>query len=311
MSMAGVFEQLRLTVLERGWLSSNNIVFSAFGGSPTTVVDTGFSSHAAQTVALCEAALCGEALVRVVNTHLHSDHCGGNAALQSRYGCEIWVPEASFEAARYWDLSCLSFELTDQHCDRFLVQRGVAAGDMLSLGGLDWEVVAAPGHDPSAVMLFEPASATMITADALWEDRLAIIFPELDGDPGFADALAALDEIEHRQPRIIIPGHGRPFTDVTAAVRRSRQRVAEYEAEPERHLRYAARALVMFRMLEQQRTTRSALLARLDATPIFGNLRERGRALGQDPERAAITLVEDLVRDGLLVDLGGDILALA
>src|SRR5690606_6700204 len=72
-----------LTVLERGWLSSNNVLIHAAPGEPGAVlVDSGHVVHAEQTVALVRHALrAGEPLVRVVNTHLHSDHCGGNAAL--------------------------------------------------------------------------------------------------------------------------------------------------------------------------------------------------------------------------------------
>jgi len=65
-----------LRVLERGWLSANNILFA--DGDDTAIVDTGYCTHAPQTVALVAAALEGRPLRRLVNTHLHSDHCGGN-----------------------------------------------------------------------------------------------------------------------------------------------------------------------------------------------------------------------------------------
>jgi len=59
-------------------------VFAATDGTPATVVDTGFCRHSEQTIALVDRALAGTPLARIVNTHLHSDHCGGNAALQAR-----------------------------------------------------------------------------------------------------------------------------------------------------------------------------------------------------------------------------------
>jgi glyoxylase-like metal-dependent hydrolase (beta-lactamase superfamily II) len=67
------------TVLQRGWLSSNNIVFPT--GGRTAVVDTGYCAHSSQTLALIAATLRGRKLDCILNTHLHSDHCGGNAAL--------------------------------------------------------------------------------------------------------------------------------------------------------------------------------------------------------------------------------------
>ena len=72
-----------VVVLERGWLSSNNILF--IGAEETVLVDTGYATHAEQTLALVESTLGPRLLDRILNTHLHSDHCGGNAALQQRY----------------------------------------------------------------------------------------------------------------------------------------------------------------------------------------------------------------------------------
>ena len=110
---------LGLAVLERGWLSANQAVFGGHGATPATVVDTGFSTHAVQTLALVDHALAGEPLGRIVNTHLHSDHCGGNAALQARGGVETWIPVHSLAAVEQWDEDALSYRLTDQPCPRF------------------------------------------------------------------------------------------------------------------------------------------------------------------------------------------------
>jgi len=68
-----------VTVLERGWLSSNNIILR--GPVGTAVVDSGYWTHSAQTVELVARAAGSVPVSTVVNTHLHSDHCGGNSAL--------------------------------------------------------------------------------------------------------------------------------------------------------------------------------------------------------------------------------------
>ena len=61
-------------------------------GETAALVDSGYVSHAAQTVALLERALDGRRLTQLVNTHSHSDHIGGNAAVQTAFGCRITVP---------------------------------------------------------------------------------------------------------------------------------------------------------------------------------------------------------------------------
>lgn len=301
--MQEVFAALGLSVLERGWLSSNNVVFQASGGSGACVVDTGYVQHAPQTLDLVARALGGSRLERVLNTHLHSDHCGGNAALQAAWQCEVSVPEASWDAVRGWDQRLLSFEATDQRCDRFEAHRALAVGSTVQLGAAHWDVVAAPGHDPEAVMFFQRDHGVLISADALWEERLAIIFPELVGGDGFGAARGALDVIERLAPRVVVPGHGRPFTDVASALACSRRRLQAFEQAPERHRAYAERALTMFHMLEQRTVPRAALVAWLATTPIFVRMARDVVGIERRAEREAHAddVVARLVRDGLLL----------
>ena len=82
-----------LHVFERGWLSSNNILLH--DGDGATLVDSGHCVHAAQTVALLRQRLGARPLRRLVNTHLHTDHCGGNAALQRAWPLQVLVPGAA------------------------------------------------------------------------------------------------------------------------------------------------------------------------------------------------------------------------
>ena len=91
-----------MAVLERGWLSSNNVVFTQ--GDAHAVVDTGYRNHVPQTLALIDQALGGDPLHHIVNTHLHSDHAGGNAALQARYPqVRTTIPPGLSEAVKAWD----------------------------------------------------------------------------------------------------------------------------------------------------------------------------------------------------------------
>ena len=300
-------QPLGAQLLVRGWLSANNIVF-AQGDAGACVVDTGYVSHAAQTLALVEQALGGQPLARVVNTHLHSDHCGGNAELAQRWpGLQIEVPAGYQGPLAAWDEVALSYRTVDQRCDRFSAQRWLRPGDVVRLGRLDWQVFAAPGHDPDAVLLWEPVSATLISGDALWEQRLAIIFPELTGEPGFDAASQVLDLIERLSPRLVLPGHGPAFTQVAAAIAASRQRLAAFAAAPIKHRQHAARALVSYHMLEYRQRPRQALIDWIAGTRIFGQALQ----CEHDPALAQVRAVETLDRliaDGVLVEQAGQVL---
>jgi len=296
---------LGMTVIERGWLSANQALFRSWDATPATVVDTGFGAHAAQTVALIEHALAGEALGRIVNTHLHADHCGGNHALQQLGGVETWVPAASLDVVRAWDEDALSYRRADQHCPRFTADRALVPGTTIALGAGEWQIHAAPGHDMDAVLLFEAQTRTLIAGDALWEERLAIIFPELVGEDGFGPTRATLDLIERLDPREVIPGHGRPFGDVAAALASSRARLAAFELQPERHAQHAARALLMFHLLDVREASIVELVEWMQATPIY---RIVARRAGLDVATAADRArahVRRLVDDGALVERDG------
>lgn len=302
--MTGEFERLLESldarVLQRDWLSANHIVFRAAGpNAPSTVIDTGYARHAAMTTALVDRALGGQELARIINTHLHSDHCGGNRALQDVHPAHTLVPSPSFEAAKQWDDDRLSYRATGQLCAQFRVDGCIAAGDRLQLGPATWEVHAAPGHDPEAMMLFEPQTRTLISGDALWEDRLAIIFPELFGEDGFVATRRTLALIESLSPLVVIPGHGSAFGDVGSALAASRRRLDAFEANPSRHAQHAARALVMFHMMEHEVRRRDDLEQWLPATPIFQLAAKAGHG-ATDTAQWARSLVNRLLDDGLL-----------
>jgi glyoxylase-like metal-dependent hydrolase (beta-lactamase superfamily II) len=294
-----VFERLRLTVFERGWLSSNNVLFSG-GGADATLVDSGYATHAQQTVTLLESALGSTPLEHVVNTHLHSDHCGGNAALHARWRCRIAVPQAAFQAASDWDEHRLTFVATGQHCERFAVHTALRPGTLVELGPSRWEIHSAPGHDPDALMLYQQDEGVLISGDALWERGVAILFPELLGASGFGPALQALDDIEALAPRVVIPGHGPPFTAVAQALEDARARIYAFARDPEKHRMYAARALLMFHMLEHRQQRRDDLIAWAMSTAMLARIapgEQRGAKLREALDR--------LVADGSLEENGG------
>jgi len=303
---AALRRTLGLHVLERGWLSANQAVFRAVGSTPASVVDTGFCNHAAQTLALVDHALAGDTPGRIVNTHLHSDHCGGNAALQARGGTETWIPSGSIAAVRGWQQDALSYGRTGQPCPRFAADHALVPGEGIALGEAVWQIHAAPGHDMDAVLLFEPQTRTLIAGDALWEKRLAIIFPELEGADGFGPTRETLSLIKRLAPRTVVPGHGAVFEDVAQALAASRERIAGFERHPERHAQHAARALLMFHLLDVREAGIDELVDWMRVTPIQRSI---ARLAGLDEVGGAAAAarghVQRLVDDGVLVARDG------
>ena len=238
-----------LTVFERGWLSSNNILI--MGEAATALVDTGYCTHQDQTLELVKAKLKGKALDYLVNTHLHSDHCGGNAILQKHYPQAItYIPEPYADAVTNWDEKKLSFASTGQLCFPFSFNQVLLTGQEIQLGDLTWQIHAAPGHDPDSVILFEPQSRCLISADALWQHGFGVVFPELVNTPAFELVGQTLDLIEKLNPLVVIPGHGQVFSDVSDALARARERLAVFQKFPIKHTSHAAKVLLKFKLME-------------------------------------------------------------
>lgn len=262
-----------ISVFERGWLSSNNILLHGRDGEEATLVDSSHCLHGEQTVRLVRQALRqGATLGGVVNTHLHSDHCGGNAALQRAFGARLVIPPGQADAIAPWDEDALSYRATGQRMERFAHDALLQPGQAFTIGHRTWQALAAPGHDPHSLILFDARDGVLISADALWENGFGVVFPELDGERAFDEVAAVFDLIERLSPRLVIPGHGAPFADVAGALQRARSRLAGFVADPARHSRHGAKVLLKYHLLEEQQQALPDLLAWWSAVPLINQL---------------------------------------
>ncbi|WP_309683684.1 MBL fold metallo-hydrolase [Polaromonas sp.] len=262
-----------LHVFERGWLSANNILFT--DGEKTLLVDSGYCTHAAQTLSLLEGVLGERPLDMLVNTHLHSDHCGGNAALQARYAAlQTLIPPGHAAQVAQWDPVALTYQPTGQLCPQFTFSQTLQPGAQIRFGAAQWQIHAAAGHDPHSVIFFEPASRTLISADALWENGFGVVFPELEGVDAFSEVAATLGLIGRLNPAVIIPGHGRVFNYTPEVMAHARERLDFFVRHPVKHARHAVKALLKFKLLELQRCSFHEFAQWAESTAYFLQIRQ-------------------------------------
>lgn len=286
-----------IQVLERGWLSSNNILL--FDGDRATLVDAGYVGHAGQTLGLVKSALAARreptALTRLINTHSHSDHIGGNATIKAAFGCDILIPAGIERMVAEWDAEALLLEPACQRADRFAHDGVVDNHATLEMGGLAWQALPAPGHDMSALVFYNPERRILISGDALWNDGFGIIFGELMGkDDALPATRRTLEMIAGLAVDVVIPGHGAPFTDVQEALERAFQRLAAFEADGTRMGRNAVRACFTFNLLDMQRLKEDDLPGYLKSVPFFDTVNQRVLKLSDDD--FASWLLGDLLR---------------
>ena len=283
-----------LRVLERGWLSANNILF--LEGERATLIDSGYVTHAAQTVELVRHALAGRQLTRLINTHSHSDHIGGNAALKAAFACDILVPAGLHATIADWDENALLLSPLGQQGARFQHDGVIKAGDELELGGLNWQALAVPGHDMEALAYYNPEQRLLISGDALWENGFGVIFPELLGEgDGIASTRATLEMLGRLAVDTVIPGHGRPFGEVDVALDRAFRRLEMFEQQLDKLAWHGIKVIVSFAMLERRTIAQKDFAAFILGLPFAADVNQRILGLAEDQ------LVERIERELLLV----------
>ncbi len=293
----------QVRVFIRDWLSSNNVLLKGRDGN--ILIDSGYGRHAPMTLALLETAqgLGSAPLTKLVNTHCHSDHMGGNAAIQARYRCPVVLPLAEAPLIDAWDEKALLLGYCDQRAERFRYDEIIAPGDTHVWGDLEWHALAAPGHDMGALVFYNPEHRILISGDALWENGYGFVMPREIDPHAMQAARATLEMLARLDIRTVIPGHGEPFENVGAALERAFHRTERFEADTLRAARHALKVLLMFALLDKQRLETAALPAYVDRIEIYREFNARFFRL--PAEELAAMLVNDLDRAGAVRVEGG------
>jgi glyoxylase-like metal-dependent hydrolase (beta-lactamase superfamily II) len=218
-------------------------------GDGWAVIDTGLDDAPTREAwdALLAGPLRGRELTRILVTHYHPDHMGLAGWLCERFGLRLLMSETeylvslsihldpgalnaepylSFYRAHGLDADTTEKLLTNGHRYLRMVSkmprtfRRLIAGEMLAIGGRNFEVLTGGGHAPEQVMLFCPAENLLLCADQI----LARISPNIsvqamdpEGDP-LGIYLRSLESLKRRMPDdvLALPGHNLPFFGLRA-----------------------------------------------------------------------------------------------
>lgn len=221
-------------------------------GDEPAIIDTGHAKFAAQLPELItREGVDARELVQIVNTHSHWDHTSGNDYLRALSGATVGMGDLT---ARWMREGCrhamwLSYFGVDPPLT--LPDWTFAAGDVLMLGGMAWEVVPLPGHAPDLLGFYQAREKVLISADSLLPNGdCGLINVMVHGWETLDDQIASVERIASMEIEIVLPGHGAIITDVPRNVAKLQRRLTRFAQEPERLIGHLARRVLMATLLE-------------------------------------------------------------
>ena len=186
--------------------------------------------------------LRGSRLTRVLPTHWHSDHLGSAGWLCARFEAPMLMSEAEYLTGLMMQIRPREAADAIQH--RFFVSHGMdaqttatwvanghrylrmmspipdqfhrlAAGDVLEIGGREFDIHTVAGHSPEEVLMHQREGRILIAADQITPKlapNLAVQANDPDGDP-LRYYLNSLDYIDSVFPAdsMVLPSHEVPY----------------------------------------------------------------------------------------------------
>jgi glyoxylase-like metal-dependent hydrolase (beta-lactamase superfamily II) len=214
-----------------------------------TLIDTGLGDLATERAweQLLAGPLNAHPITRIIVTHFHPDHVGSAGWLLKRFDVPLCMSATEYltslnmhldpgalEAEHYrkfyrnhgLDPATTENVVTKGHEYLRIVSglpktfRRLVAGDLLSIGGRQFEVLTGGGHAPEQIMLLARADKIFFAADqvlAKITPNVSVAAVDPEGDPLaiYLRSLRALKETIEEDV-LVLPGHQLPFRGLGA-----------------------------------------------------------------------------------------------
>jgi glyoxylase-like metal-dependent hydrolase (beta-lactamase superfamily II) len=240
------------------------------------LIDTGFAADVCREAwhALATGVLAERPLKLIVITHVHPDHAGLAAWLQSRHDVPVWMSRATREHMRFF-LEPLTPETVDSGVQFFAAHgaeqveelRDIIAGgryrelvsglpqvgryicdeERVTWNGSSWRLLECAGHVEGHICLHDAARAVLVSGDQLLptiSSNVSLTPRSVDVDPlaSYLESLRRLAELPDET--LVLPSHGRPFRGIRA-------RAADLTAHHEAHMQTLVNACAQPRSAQE------------------------------------------------------------
>jgi hydroxyacylglutathione hydrolase len=253
--------------IERGYLNANHFAYRA---AAPVLIDTGYIADFAQTrTLLTSIGIALEQIGLIVTTHCHCDHVGGNRLLQELSGCGIALHPLGKRFMEERDDRSTWWRYYRQEAEFFTATQTLADGQAIEIGPHRFEVIHTPGHSADGIALVNRKEKLLLSSDALWEKDMAVMTLKVEGEGALDAMLASLERIALLDVQIVYPGHGAPFTDVQAALARSRDRLKRFMAHTDQAGYDLLKKIIVYTLLMHRGAAEETFFQHLMSTEWF------------------------------------------
>lgn len=141
---------------------------------------------------------------KIINTHTHFDHIGGNEFLKKEYNLKIAIhkSEKGFLNNPAKNLSdLLGNEIISPEADLFLED-----GDMIELGTNQFKVIHTPGHSPGGIALYNKDNKILFSGDTIFKTGVGRFDFSSSDKEKLIKSIKKLLKLD--DDVIVYPGHG-------------------------------------------------------------------------------------------------------
>jgi glyoxylase-like metal-dependent hydrolase (beta-lactamase superfamily II) len=218
-------------------------------GNGWTLIDTGLGDAATARAweALLAGPLSARPITRIIVTHFHPDHVGSAGWLLKRFEVPLYMSATEYLLSLNMHLDPAALEA--EHYRRFYRSHGLddattqnvvtkgheylrivsglpktfrrlIAGDIISIGARDFEVLTGGGHSPEQIMLLSRGDKILFAADqvlAKITPNVSVAAVDPEGDPLgiYLRSLRTLTDTVAADV-LALPGHQLPFQGLHA-----------------------------------------------------------------------------------------------
>lgn len=192
-----------------------------------SLIDAGLMGKGSYKIqSIRESGVSLSNIKRVIMTHTHLDHMGCLGEIREAIPhATLWIHKNEADPLEQGDeKGVYGMDMFESMCQAqygikpgdfcFPVDRKLAGGETLEIGGTKWEVLHIPGHSSGSIALYHSQGKILIPGDTVYADNAIGRF-DLHGASG-AQLRESLLKLADLEVNILLPGHNRIVADLPA-----------------------------------------------------------------------------------------------